>query len=161
MRHTSTSRRLMCAVRAGSVTIVVAMAGSAVPAQGAGNDAAGDGMPNRWETAHGLNPRSAVDATRDPDHDGVDNEDEDDTRETCAHDDGDRDGDDVSDEDENDLGLRPGDSDGDGDEASAADLQPGVEVAEIEFVDDSNELDEVKIYLSTAAVRGRLSRQAG
>lgn len=32
-----------------------------------------DGMPNAWETAHGLNPNDAADATQDLDHDGYTN----------------------------------------------------------------------------------------
>ncbi|MEM9481354.1 MAG: DUF1800 family protein [Verrucomicrobiota bacterium] len=35
-----------------------------------------DGMPNDWETANGLNPNSAADATLDPDNDNVINRDE-------------------------------------------------------------------------------------
>ncbi len=36
-------------------------------------DADGDGIPNDWETAHGLNPNSAVDAALDSDGDGANN----------------------------------------------------------------------------------------
>lgn len=36
-------------------------------------DADGDGLPDAWETAHGLNRLSAVDATRDDDADGFSN----------------------------------------------------------------------------------------
>jgi hypothetical protein len=36
-------------------------------------DADLDGMPDAWETAHGLNPNSAVDAAQDPDYDGYTN----------------------------------------------------------------------------------------
>lgn len=36
-------------------------------------DADNDGMPDKWETAHGLNPKSAADATLDRDKDGYAN----------------------------------------------------------------------------------------
>lgn len=32
-----------------------------------------DGLPDEWETSHGLNPLNAADATADPDHDGLNN----------------------------------------------------------------------------------------
>jgi hypothetical protein len=32
-----------------------------------------DGMPDEWETAHGLNPKDASDAQADPDKDGYTN----------------------------------------------------------------------------------------
>lgn len=35
-----------------------------------------DGMPNEWETAHGLDPQNPADAAWDPDHDGASNADE-------------------------------------------------------------------------------------
>jgi len=36
-------------------------------------DADGDGMPDAWETSHGLNPRDAADASADRDRDGYTN----------------------------------------------------------------------------------------
>jgi hypothetical protein len=36
-------------------------------------DADGDGMPDAWEIAHGLNPNNSSDATQDPDGDGYTN----------------------------------------------------------------------------------------
>lgn len=37
------------------------------------HDSDGDGLPNPWETAHGLNPLDATDAAEDLDDDGVNN----------------------------------------------------------------------------------------
>ena len=42
------------------------------PQSGTG-DFDGDGMPDAWETAHGLNPSDPTDAAQDPDHDGLTN----------------------------------------------------------------------------------------
>ena len=39
----------------------------------AAHDADGDGIPDAWEAANGLNPLSAADAALDPDGDGLDN----------------------------------------------------------------------------------------
>jgi hypothetical protein len=51
-----------------------ASAGARVPgAAHIGQDQDGDGLPDAWETAHGLNPRSA---SGDPDRDGLPNGDE-------------------------------------------------------------------------------------
>ena len=36
-------------------------------------DADGDGMPDAWETSHGLNPNNPADALLDPDSDGLNN----------------------------------------------------------------------------------------
>jgi hypothetical protein len=44
----------------------------AAPAQAAARDTDGDGMPDRWEKAHGLDWRHR-DARADADHDGVTN----------------------------------------------------------------------------------------
>lgn len=43
---------------------------------GINGDSDGDGIPNDWELAHGLNPNSATDASQDPDGDGMSNLDE-------------------------------------------------------------------------------------
>jgi hypothetical protein len=144
------------------------------PAQAATGDRDGDGIPNRWERTHGMNPFKAADAKadfdrdgltnvreyrnhtalrdedtdndghddgdevkdglgstdvddadtdndgvldgdEDADRDGTDNEDEDDARESCRLDDDDRDRDAVDDEDENEFGLTVGDADSDND----------------------------------------------
>jgi hypothetical protein len=44
----------------------------ATPAQAAARDTDHDGMPNRWERAHGLDWRKA-NSGGDPDHDGISN----------------------------------------------------------------------------------------
>ncbi len=86
-------------------------------ADAANRDSDHDGMPNRWELAHGLNAHQA-NAKRDADHDGLRNlgeyrhgtdpEDED------SDNDGDDDGDEVSD---GSQGTDPTDDDTDGDGA--------------------------------------------
>ena len=38
-----------------------------------GGDSDGDGIPDDWEIAHGLNPNDEFDALEDPDHDGLSN----------------------------------------------------------------------------------------
>ena len=45
----------------------------AANAQPASNDTDGDGLPDAWELAHGLNPNSAADATLDGDFDDLEN----------------------------------------------------------------------------------------
>ncbi len=47
--------------------------GQVNPPPSPSNDKDGDGMPNDWETSHGLNPNDKTDATKDPDHDGLSN----------------------------------------------------------------------------------------
>ncbi len=143
-------------------------------AHAASRDADRDGIPNRWERTHDMNPFRAADAgadfdwdgltnlreyrldtglrdedsdndghddgdevrdglrstdvdeadtdnddvldgDEDADRDGIDNEDEDDARESCRLDDDDRDHDSVDDEDENEFGLSVGDGDSDDD----------------------------------------------
>lgn len=43
------------------------------PAQAASGDRDGDGIPNRWESSHGMNPSRAADARADFDKDGLTN----------------------------------------------------------------------------------------
>jgi hypothetical protein len=61
--------------RIAAIAVVIACAtGLALtaPAQAAGRDTDRDGLPNRWERAHGLDWRKA-NAGGDPDHDGISN----------------------------------------------------------------------------------------
>ena len=52
-----------------ALTVITALAS---PASAHGGDRDHDGLPDRWETRHGLDARHA-DARRDPDHDGLTN----------------------------------------------------------------------------------------
>jgi len=92
-------------------------------AQAADRDRDDDGMPNRWENTHGLNP-DVANANRDKDHDGLRNLAEftraadpaDEDTDNDGHDDGDevRDGvksTDIDDPDTDDDGVRDGDED--------------------------------------------------
>jgi hypothetical protein len=45
----------------------------AAPSSAAGRDADHDGIPNRWERSHGMNPHKASDARADFDKDGLSN----------------------------------------------------------------------------------------
>jgi hypothetical protein len=54
------------------VAVTVAGLVLAAPAQASGRDTDHDGMPDRWERAHGLDWRHA-NARADTDHDGISN----------------------------------------------------------------------------------------
>lgn len=194
-----------------AVSAVLA-ATTATGAHAASRDSDRDGIPNRFERSHGMNPRSAADARRDfdrdgltnlreyrlgtklrdedtdndghddgdevkdgyrstkvkdadsdddgirdgdedADRDGIDNEDEDDARESCRRDDDDRDGDDVDDEDENDYGLkvrradsdRDGISDGDEDHDEDGQANEDDDDSDDDACDDSDE-DEGDLF---------------
>lgn len=61
--------------RTTAIAVVLACAAGmalTTPAQAAGRDTDRDGLPNRWERAHGLDWRKA-NAGGDPDHDGISN----------------------------------------------------------------------------------------
>lgn len=81
------------------------------PAKAAGRDSDHDGMPNRWERTHGLNPNKP-NANANPDHDGLVNVGEytfdTDPLDSDSDDDGIVDGDDDADDD----GVADGDEDG-------------------------------------------------
>src|SRR4051812_11014685 len=85
--------------RATAVVAVLAAAGllSASPSSASTRDGDHDGMPNRWEIAHHLNPRVA-NARGDADHDGLRNLAEFRHHSNPRQEDTDRDGDDDGDE---------------------------------------------------------------
>jgi len=98
--------------RAATAAILIVSLLGAAPASAATKDSDHDGMPNRWERVHGLNPSRAADATRDPDRDGLVNLGEfnagTDPHDADTDGDGIEDGDDDADED----GIPDGDEDG-------------------------------------------------
>lgn len=163
----------------------------ATPAKAAARDSDHDGMPNRWERTHGLNPFKA-NAKANPDHDGLVNVGEFTFGTDPLESDSDDDGIDDGDDDANDDGVADGDEDGeddgdlagtiatfdaitgvltldvsgggqvvgtvtdgtelewdgdcDGDsDATTADLQPLTGVNELQFVDDSTDLEAVAL----------------
>ena len=150
--------------RAGRVAALLtgsafALATIALPAGGAaagGRDRDGDGMPNRWESRHGLNPDRA-NARADKDHDGlvnlaefrhdVDPADED------SDNDGADDGDEVhdgsrstrvGDRDSDDDGVVDGDEDSDHDSVENEDEDDADEscLSDDDDVDDDHVSDE-------------------
>ncbi len=97
-------------------------------ADAAGADSDRDGIPNRWERSHGMNPFKASDARADFDHDGLKNLGEfrrggilrDEDTDNDGHDDGDEAHDGtpstvIDDRDTDDDGTRDGDEDSDHD----------------------------------------------
>ncbi len=113
-----------------AVTAVAALltTGIASAAHAAVRDSDGDGIPNRWEKRHGLNPHRAADARADFDKDGLRNlaeyrvgsDPRDEDTDSDGHDDGDevRDGyrsTDLLDADTDDDGILDGDEDADRD----------------------------------------------
>jgi hypothetical protein len=114
---------LLLAAGALALSSVVLTANAADAARG---DRDGDGMPNRWEARHGLDPDRA-DAGRDRDRDGLSNLGEYRHGGDPADEDTDRDGDDdgdeihghhrthIDDRDSDDDGIRDGDEDADHD----------------------------------------------
>jgi len=104
------------------------LSGGAASASSVGRDSDRDGIPNRWERTHGLNPFKAIDAGQDVDRDGLSNVREfrvgsllrDEDTDDDGHDDGDEVTDGyrsthVGDSDTNDNGTRDGDEDNDRD----------------------------------------------
>ncbi len=94
--------------------VTIAMAGLAGPANAASLDSDRDGIPNRWETTHKLNPFKASDAAGDPDHDRLSNLREYRLRSLPRDEDSDNDGQDDGDESASRTKIRTADSDGDG-----------------------------------------------
>lgn len=126
-----------------SVAAVATLISSAAATAGhaASRDADGDGIPNRWERAHDMNPLRAVDATRDYDQDRLTNLREyrigtlirDEDTDNDGHDDGDEVRDDyrstdVEDSDTDDDGVRDGDEDADRDGVDNEDEDDAKEV---------------------------------
>jgi len=114
MKHTTTRSRLLRATIAGSASVLLALTAVGPSASAAGNDADQDGIPNRWENSHGLDPHNAADATRDPDHDGLVNRGEYRNDGLLRDEDSDNDGQDDGDEVRTDTELDDRDSDDDG-----------------------------------------------
>ncbi|WP_435747245.1 hypothetical protein [Nocardioides sp. SYSU DS0663] len=109
---------------------------TALPAEAASRDRDGDGMPNRWEAKHGLDPHRA-DARGDLDKDGLANRVE--HRRSTAPDDEDTDDDGHDDGDEVKDGLKstdPKDSDTDDDG-----VEDGDEDADQDGIDNEDEDD--------------------
>lgn len=107
-----TTRTAMLA--SGAVIAALAMVSTGAPALASANDRDRDGIPNRWETNHGLNPRFAGDARRDPDHDGLTNLGEYRNGGMLRDEDTDNDGQDDRDELRTRTDVRDADSDNDG-----------------------------------------------
>ena len=149
-------RRSTASLASLTATLVAAAMLTASPATAASRDSDSDGMPNRWEIAHSLNPRVA-NANGDPDHDGLRNLAEyrqsvgphDEDSDNDGADDGDevRDGlgsTDVEDADTDDDGVEDGDEDADRDELDNEDEDDAREscVGDDDDTDSDNVSDE-------------------
>ncbi len=138
-----------CAVAALMIT-----GATGVPADAASSDRDGDGIPNRWESSHGMDPLRAADARADFDRDGLVNvreyrlggliRDED------TDDDGHDDGDEVTDgtrstslvdADTDDDGIEDGDEDADRDGIDNEDEDDAEESCRLD--DDDRDADNV------------------
>ena len=121
------------ALSASAVTALL-LAGIGAPAVAAGRDTDRDGIPNRWEKSHGMNPLRAADAKADFDRDALSNVAEyrhgsalrDEDTDNDGHDDGDELNDgtattDVDDADTDNDGVEDGDEDFDDDEVDNED----------------------------------------
>lgn len=123
-----------------------------VPAHAGPGDSDGDGIPNRWERSHGLNPNRAADALTDLDKDGLRNLGEfrhggtlrDEDTDDDGHDDGDevRDGRTSTDIDEADTdedGTLDGDEDANRDGEDNEDEDDAAETCRADDDDDDSD----------------------
>ena len=140
------------ALSASAVSALLITGLGAAPAHAGGRDSDGDGIPNRWERSHGLNPRSAADAKRDLDKDALTNlveyrlgsELDDEDSDDDGHDDGDevKDGKastDVDDADTDDDDVLDGDEDSDKDGVDNEDEDDASESCRRDDDDDDND----------------------
>jgi hypothetical protein len=138
----------------GAAAAAAMVATFAAPAQARGTDVDGDGIPNRWERTHGMNPQRAADALRDFDVDRLTNRAEyrlririrDEDSDNDGHDDGDevRDGlrsTDVDDRDTDGDGRLDGDEDADRDGVDNEDEDDAREACALD--DDDRDRDSV------------------
>lgn len=152
------STRRRAAGRLAAVTalssMVLSTAALTVPSYAASGDRDHDGMPNRWEARHGLNPDRA-DASGDKDGDGLTNLQEFHHRSNPVDEDTDNDGDDDGDEvtdgssttdvldpDTDDDGILDGDEDADGDGVANEDEDDATEGCRKD--DDDRDGDGIK-----------------
>ena len=150
IRKSAVPRQLVAVVAAIAAGGILSVAPSAYAAA----DADGDGIPNRWERNHGMNPRNAADARADFDKDGLRNLGEyrrggllrDEDTDDDGHDDGDEVHDgfgstDLDDEDTNGNGTPDGDDDADHDGVDNEDEDDASEGCR--FDDDDDDQDDV------------------
>ena len=146
-----TRHRPALLLTAGALALSSAVLAS--PAEAARADRDGDGMPNRWERSHGLNPDRA-DARADKDDDALSNLAEfrrgghpaDEDSDNDGHDDGDevRDGTrstQLDDRDSDDDGVRDGDEDSDDDGVDNEDEDDALESCDDD--DDDSDSDAI------------------
>jgi hypothetical protein len=154
MLYTTTGRRRAAALITAAAFGLTAPLGLATAAQAAGADRDGDGIPNRWERSHGMNPRKAADAKADFDRDALTNLREyrlgsgirDEDTDNDGHDDGDevKDGfksTHVKDADTDDDGVKDGDEDADRDGVDNEDEDDARESCRLD--DDDRDRDNV------------------
>ncbi len=146
--------KLSHALSTSAVAALMITGATMVPANAAGSDRDGDGIPNRWEKSHGMNPLRAADAKVDFDRDGLVNLREyrlsglirDEDTDNDGHDDGDevKDGTrstSLGDADTDDDGLEDGDEDADRDGLDNEDEDDARESCRLD--DDDRDSDDV------------------
>lgn len=142
------------ALSTSAVAALMITGATMVPANAAGSDRDGDGIPNRWERTHRMDPLRAADARVDFDRDGLVNLAEyrlrglirDEDTDNDGHDDGDevKDGTrstGLRDADTDDDGLEDGDEDADRDGADNEDEDDARESCRLD--DDDRDSDDV------------------